>query len=164
MSAPEIWRDIPGYEGRYRASTLGRIWSLVRGRPLSPSLHRDWYAKVNLRDGAGGYRTFHVHTLVGLAFLGPRPSSCFVDHRDCDHTNDRADNLRYLTPAESNLNRQRCGNSRQYTGTPNVYYHGRGGYFARVNHKRLGSFDSKEAARKAVDRFRKMEALLLLSE
>jgi hypothetical protein len=26
----EIWKDIPGYEGRYQASTLGRIKSLER--------------------------------------------------------------------------------------------------------------------------------------
>ena len=26
----EIWKDIPGYEGRYQASNLGRIKSLAK--------------------------------------------------------------------------------------------------------------------------------------
>jgi hypothetical protein len=30
MSLKEEWKDIPGYEGLYQASTLGRIKSLGR--------------------------------------------------------------------------------------------------------------------------------------
>ncbi|MGC8718421.1 MAG: NUMOD4 domain-containing protein [Thermodesulforhabdaceae bacterium] len=30
INESEIWKDIPGYEGRYQASNLGRIKSLKR--------------------------------------------------------------------------------------------------------------------------------------
>ena len=34
----EIWKDIPGFEGHYQASTLGRIKSLDRKDTLGRSL------------------------------------------------------------------------------------------------------------------------------
>ena len=48
----EVWKDVPGFEGSYQASTLGRVKSLdptighprlytqfVKGRILSQSIH-----------------------------------------------------------------------------------------------------------------------------
>lgn len=161
----ERWQDIPGYEGLYAASNAGRIMSKVRGhRVMKPTFHRDGYRKFNLRNAAGVRRTMHVHRAVALAFLGPRPAGALIDHRDGDHENDAADNLRYVTPTESNGNCKRKGQSRQYTGTPCVYRHGLGGFFARVNvpkKTRLGRFRTIAEAREAVTRwYRKIGASL----
>lgn len=149
----EAWRTVPGYEGRYSASTLGRIRNDHTGRILRALPHRDGYFKVNL-----GGRTRHIHTLIALTFLGPRPEGHFIDHISGDHANDMPSNLRYVSPHESSLNRKPRGESRQFTGTPHVYRHGAGGFFARVtlrdkSKRRLGRFRHRHEAAKAVREF-----------
>ena len=42
----EIWRDIPGYEGAYQASSLGRIRSLPRLIPVYDSIRRVMYQRL----------------------------------------------------------------------------------------------------------------------
>jgi hypothetical protein len=112
--------------------------------------HRDGYDKINLTNAAGVKKTHHVHQLIALTFLGPRPAGHFIDHIDGDHTNHAAWNLRYLSPAESSLNRKKRGDGKQFTGVPCVRNHALGGYFVRVQiagkKYRLGRFDSLERA------------------
>lgn len=113
----EIWKDIPGYEGRNQASTEGRIrvldhyttfynkrlghdvTRLHRGRVLRPGrFNKAGHVSVVLRHGEPG---IPVHQLVALAFLGPRPVGCYVCHQNGDPTDNRLENLRYDTPAEN---------------------------------------------------------------
>jgi hypothetical protein len=119
----ELWRDIPGYEGRYQASNLGRIRSLdrrvpcahgatrlMRGRVLKPAGSKyDPHLSVVLGHGRAGSL---VHKLVALAFLGPRPDGQEVRHLDGDPLNNRADNLAYGTRTENLLDIYRAGGSR----------------------------------------------------
>ena len=42
-----------------------------------------------------------MHTLIALAFLGPRPNGLWVCHNDGVPTNNRAENLRYDTPTSN---------------------------------------------------------------
>src|SRR5215217_656833 len=88
----EEWRAIPGYEGRYEASSEGRIRSLPRatevknrwggshtcrydGQVLMPNLDVNGYHGVEI-DG----RRFKISRLIALAFLGPRPAGMHVCH------------------------------------------------------------------------------------
>lgn len=112
--ANEEWRDIPGYEGRYQVSNLGRVRSLdrrvpcccgatrlMRGRVLKPaSSKRDPHLSVVLGHGAAGSL---VHKLVALAFLGACPVGQEVRHLDGNPQNNRADNLAYGTRTENIL-------------------------------------------------------------
>lgn len=120
--ANEIWRDIPGYEGRYQASNLGRIRSLdqivrcgaggkgirlIQGRVLRPAGQQsDPHLRVTLGKRAPGAL---VHVLVAQTFLGPRPDGCDVRHLDGDPLNNRADNLAYGTRTENILDVYRTG-------------------------------------------------------
>lgn len=110
----EIWKDIPGYEGKYQASSLGRIRSLdrqigtpgtvgckfMKGRVLRPGPTKDGHLYVVLGHGAPGTP---VHQLIARTFIGPRPDRMDVCHNDGDPTNNRADNLRYDTRANNIL-------------------------------------------------------------
>lgn len=112
----EIWKPIPGYEGAYEVSDLGRVRSLDReclgkdgrsefhpGKILTPyAQKRGGYMDVSLRNGSSRkHRT--VHSLVMEAFVGQRPEKCDVMHLNGDRTDNRLTNLQYGTRQE-NLN------------------------------------------------------------
>ena len=114
------WRPIPGYEGLYEISDLGRVRSLKRtvmrsnGSPMSiPGRIRKTppnrgYPTLVLHRG--GFReNFAVHTLVALVFIGPRPPGTEVAHWDGDPSNPRLSNLRYATPIENDSDKIRHG-------------------------------------------------------
>ena len=102
----EEWRAVPGYEGLYSASTLGRIKSLQRGRRIGNKIlsaaggHKGGYLIVALSKG-GITRTFSVHRLVLLAFVGARPTGLESRHLDGNPANNRVANLCYATWAEN---------------------------------------------------------------
>lgn len=118
----EIWKDIPGYVGKYQASSHGRIRSvdryvpcgnqgkgrkLLRGRVLRPAGQKtDPHLRVVLGHKAHGAC---VHTLVALTFLGPRPEGADVRHLDGDPLNNRVDNLSYGSRMDNILDVYRVG-------------------------------------------------------
>ncbi len=114
----EEWRSVVGYEGIYEVSSKGRVRSLDRmvhnGRALHPkagqllSAYRGNYSKVRLKRGDGG-RTWNVHTLVALAFLGLCPEGMEVCHNNGDPHDNRLSNLRYDTHVANSLDRREHG-------------------------------------------------------
>ena len=106
----EIWKDIPGYEGKYQVSNLGRIRSLDRiddenhfrkGQIMKTKLLRG-YVRVPLRDGKK-QKDYQVHRLVALAFI-PNPDNLpQVNHKDQDPGNNNVDNLEWCD-AKYNIN------------------------------------------------------------
>lgn len=120
----EIWKDIPGYEGLYQVSDLGRVLSMPRTtgvarrlspRILSPKTDRGGYLAVLLYRRPGRPKTRTVHSLVAEAFIGPRPPGCHVLHGDDDPANCRLANLRYGTPSENE--RDKVDHGRHPTGS-----------------------------------------------
>lgn len=103
----EEWRDIPGFEGRYQASSLGRIRGVVSGK-IKDTVVKSGYLCVGIKViGTKTVSTPYVHRLVATAFFGP--SDLEVDHIDCDHMNNRLDNLEYVTRRENYLRAVRTG-------------------------------------------------------
>lgn len=149
----EQFRDVKDFEGRYKVSNFGRVFSLPRWRP-SPR-NSGYYQKGKLlklhastegyhiaslsKDGK--YKTRLIHQMVAEAFLGHVRCGykVVVDHKDFDRTNNRAYNLRLVTPRQ-NGDLKHIPHSSQYTGVswfaknkkwrahitkgPNTYYLG----------------------------------------
>lgn len=92
----ETWKPIPGHEGRYEASDLGRIRSVMRRKPRILATSASPASRGYLRVRMAGQHLF-VHTLVASAWLGPRPAGMDVCHNDGDRSDARVSNLRYDT-------------------------------------------------------------------
>lgn len=116
----EQWKDIPGYEGRYQVSDHGRVLSVARKvlqrradgnrhrsvpeRVLTPFPEKDGYLCVSLAS-----QPKRIHTLVLLAFVGPRPVGAEVAHGNGRKTDNRLSNLRYATQQENAADRDLHG-------------------------------------------------------
>ena len=98
----ETWKDIAGYEGVYLVSSYGKVQSLHRGgRILAQVDGRHGYQIVHLCL-RGHAKKHSVHRLVALAFI-PNPLGLeTVNHKDFDKTNNRIDNLEWMTSAQNN--------------------------------------------------------------
>ena len=109
----EIWKDIPGYEGRYQASDKGRIKVLPYKLSRSDgtiAYRKEKILKAYTNKAKGGYLqvaigsmrdgtriTKYVHSLVAETFLGERPAGYVVCHKNGDPADNRIENLRYDT-------------------------------------------------------------------
>lgn len=61
--------DIPGYEGRYRASNIGRIKSIINKEIImKPDVSKKGYLKLSLVDARGFRHKESVHRLVAKNF------------------------------------------------------------------------------------------------
>lgn len=100
-------KAIPGFEGRYEASTDGVIYSLLRRkRPISQHFvgtGSTCYAYVGLRrTPKGKTEHFTIHGLVLLTFRGPKPTPRHQGaHLNCDSFDNRLSNLVWATPQEN---------------------------------------------------------------
>lgn len=111
----EIWKPIPGYEGRYEVSNNGRVKSLSRLAPeKNGRVHRVNERILKARITARGYMRVtifkenhpiakHVHTLVAMAFI-PNPNGYSqVNHKNEIKTDNRVSNLEWCD-SQYNIN------------------------------------------------------------
>ena len=94
----EEWRDIKGYEGKYKISSYGKVKSLKHKdeKLLKPSYDKDGYKQVILCNNGKGKKWF-IHRLVAIHFL-PNPNNLpQVNHKDEDKANNVVENLEWCT-------------------------------------------------------------------
>lgn len=115
LSDAETWKDVPGYEGIYQASTLGRIRT-VEGKTTYTQRHgvRKWKSRVlkcrghNPKTGFrislwkdGCMKDALVARVVAITFLGEPPEGFTVNHIDGNRFNNCIDNLEWLSLADN---------------------------------------------------------------
>lgn len=113
-STCEVWRDIPGYEGRYQASNLGRVRNTERlnlpgAGVLRPFVNCNGYHIAVLQMHGRKTRT-GVHRLVALTFLPNPENKPQINHINGNKDDNRPDNLEWVTCSENNLHRRRVLN------------------------------------------------------
>jgi len=113
----EAWMPIPGYEGIYEVSDLGRVRSVDRldsagqrrrGRLMTQSLVHGGYPRVTLtKNGVDTARK--VHQLVLNAFIGPCPLDMEACHDNGQPADNRITNLRWDTRLSNAADKIRHG-------------------------------------------------------
>ena len=105
MSEGEVWKDVVGYEGIYKVSNKGNVYSVERissqgkkcgGRILKPVRNRNGYFKVDLSIN-GVRKGKYIHRLVTKAFIPNPENHPEVNHIDEDKANNNVENLEWCT-------------------------------------------------------------------
>lgn len=104
----EVWKLIPGFEGRYEASSEGRLRGtrpsvnqMPSGAALYSRVNKLGYVDTLLTVEKGVRRRVSVHPLIAAAFIGPRPEGMTVNHKNGDRADNRVSNLEYATAKEN---------------------------------------------------------------
>lgn len=105
----EIWLDVVGYEGLYQVSSLGVVKRIPsRNQPIGgvikPIDNGNGYFGVGLCKDGLKKRTY-IHRIVAIAFHKNTNGKAEVNHIDGDRSNNKADNLEWVTRSENHKHR-----------------------------------------------------------
>ena len=120
----EIWKSIPGYEGKYEASNFGNIRSLNYNKTgktkiMKQRLAKNGYLRVTL--GFNKKKEYPVHVLIYKTFIGEIKEGMQVNHLNEIKTDNRLCNLSIVTPKE-NINYGNCIEKIRIANTNNPKY------------------------------------------
>ena len=96
----ENWKDIDGYEGLYKISDLGNVYSCVTDTLLKIQSNGKGYKQIGLVKNKK-QKTFRLSVLVAKAFVPNPQNKPQVNHIDEDKSNNAAVNLEWCTPKEN---------------------------------------------------------------
>ena len=110
MTESEVWKDVVGYEGFYKVSDKGNVYSVERrdsigrkvgGRIMKPIYDRYGYLTVKLYKN-GKQKGKLIHRLVLEAFVENPNNLPDVNHRDEVKTNNELSNLEWCDARYNN--------------------------------------------------------------
>ena len=104
----EIWKPVIGYEGLYEVSNLGRLKSLAKKRGtvllhpriIKGRINRHGYCQQTLVK-EGQRKTISRHKIVAQAFIPNPDNKTDIDHINTIRTDNRVENLRWVTKKEN---------------------------------------------------------------
>ena len=143
----EIWKDVPDTNGRYEASTLGRIRVKESKYLISYSNSTSHYDKCAINR-----KSIKVHRIIAKTFLPIVEGKNEVNHKDFNRKNNRVDNLEWVSRRENHTHvaLSKPNRSSNYIG---VDKQGENSYSAKIsfNNKKisLGTFRTEIEARDA---------------
>jgi hypothetical protein len=153
----EEFRDVPGYEGLYKVSNLGNVYSIKKEKLLKLTIgFNKRYYRVRIINRDLKYTTIEVHKLMAMAFLNHERSryNLVVNHINNDGLDNRLENLEVISHRQnlSSGRKDRETMSSKYTGV-DLKKNNRYVSQIKVNKKYyyLGSFSNELKAKNRYD-------------
>tara|TARA_R110000868_G_scaffold62265_2_gene188357 strand:+ start:1948 stop:2838 length:891 start_codon:yes stop_codon:yes gene_type:complete len=100
----KVFEDLKDYDGLYKISKNGEIWSYVYKKIMTPTLD-DGYHKINLQKHTKSHKC-SIHRLLALQYIPNLENKEEVDHIDKNRLNNSLDNLRWVSRIENMNNRK----------------------------------------------------------
>lgn len=101
MIVEEKWLPVVGFELIYSVSTNGRVRRERPIRRLRVSVAGNQRYPYLVLSKNGKQTTHRVHQLVMRAFIGPCPDGMEINHKNGNKTDNRLENLEYITRLEN---------------------------------------------------------------
>jgi hypothetical protein len=94
---PEVWKDIPGFEGVYQVSSWGNVRRLLN---IKQRKTRSGYPSIKLQFGK---KTLDrpIHILMADIFLQKEDYHEVVNHKDGNINNNKIENLEWVNQREN---------------------------------------------------------------
>lgn len=94
------WKDVVGFEGLYKVSDTGKIYSVKSNRVIKHKISKTGYCNIELhKDGKPIMK--YVHRLVAEAFVDNPTNKPQVNHKDGNKQNNHFSNLEWVTASEN---------------------------------------------------------------
>lgn len=135
----EIWVDVLGYDGRYKVSNLGRVWSVPRivqhrggirkvGGKYIKHDHSQKYIAVYLTKN-GICSLCSLHRVILESFTKIKPKGIVCRHLDGNRRNNVLSNLAWGTYADNEADKIRHGTNNRPEGENHPY--------SKLTHKKI---------------------------
>lgn len=127
----EIWKDIKGYEGIYSVNSVGDIKSIKRNIILKQRINHRGYPVVSLSK-RGKVKLKTVHRIVAKTFIENPKNKSDVNHKDGVKTNNRVENLEWMTRSENIRHAYETGLSIAVSANKNGKFQGENHYKSKL--------------------------------
>lgn len=97
----ELWLDVPGTDGMYQISSMGRLMTMNykwtgQQRLMKPATDAGGYLRTMIRKD-GRVRTVKLHRIVAEAFHANPDGLAEVNHKNFEKQDNRAVNLEWMS-------------------------------------------------------------------
>ena len=97
----ETWKDIKGFEGFYKISNYGNVFSLYSNIQLKKMITKGYYV-VSLSKN-NNIKKYKIHRLVAINFILNPNNRLYINHKNGDKLNNNVDNLEWVTASENTI-------------------------------------------------------------
>lgn len=106
----EIWKEVDGYEGKLRVSNYGNVFKVITNKLANKNLNNRGYLRVCIEK-----KHLYIHRLVCEHFIhSRREDQTSVNHINGIKTDNRVENLEWVTPRENTFHYRMTNKTHPY--------------------------------------------------